>query len=87
MTSSTHQSPLPISTLYPLYPVPTQDDILVVRVEDEHGRLWYLVHAVRVPDDVVLPRPVHQLLILHGEDGVSRVVLVPNEGKRSAVRN
>ena len=54
----------------------TQDDVLVVGVEGEHGRGQQAGHGLVVPDDVVLPAAVHQLLVVDGEDGEPGGVLL-----------
>ena len=54
----------------------TQDDVLVVGVEGEDGRGQQAGHGLVVPDDVVLPVAVHQLLVVDGEDGEPGGVLL-----------
>lgn len=59
-----------------------QDDVLIVGVESEDGRLRDVLHVVRVPDDVVLPPRVHQVFILDWEDGIPCVVLATEYTER-----
>ena len=52
------------------------DYVFIVGVKRHDPGLKLLGHVLRVPDHLVLPPPVDQLLVLHREDGVPSVIVV-----------